>query len=160
MSSTVEKSVEVAVPIRVAYNQWTQFEDFPKFMKWVKEVRQIDPKKTHWTAEIGFKMMEWDADTIEQVPDTQISWRHTSGAPNEGSVHFTPLGADRTRVTARITYQAESILQHVADSLGLMSSHIQGDLDCFKTFIEGRGSETGGWRGEIHSGEVQANKTS
>src|SRR3954463_10669288 len=100
MSSTIEKSVEVDVPVRVAYNQWTQFEEFPHFMQGIKEVRQVNDKKTHWVAEVGFKEKEWDADIVEQTPDTRIAWRNTTGAANVGIVDFLPIGEGRTKVTA------------------------------------------------------------
>ena len=156
MASEVEKSVEVNVPVRTAYNQWTQFEEFPRFMHGVKEVRQITDKKTHWVAEVGFKEKEWDADIVEQVPDQKVAWRNTTGAPNAGVVTFQPVGADRTKVTVRMTYHPESFVEQAGDFLGLVSHRVQGDLDRFKAFIEERGRETGGWRGEVHGGQVQA----
>ena len=143
------------VPVRVAYNQWTQFEDFPKFMEGIREVRQVTDKKMHWVAEVGFKEKEWDADIVEQVPDSRVAWRNTTGAPNAGVVTFQPLGADRTRVTARVTYHPESFVEQAGDFLGLVSNRVQGDLDRFKAFIEGRGAETGAWRGEIQGGQVK-----
>ena len=155
MASEVEKSVEVSVPVRVAYNQWTQFEEFPKFMHGVKEVRQVTDQKTHWVAEVGFKEKEWDADIVEQVPDQRVAWRNTTGAANAGVVTFQPVGADRTRVTVWMTYHPESFVEQAGDFLGLVSGRVQGDLDRFKAFIEERGRETGGWRGEIHGGQVQ-----
>ena len=154
MSSEIEKSVEVNVPVRTAYNQWTQFEEFPRFMSGIKEVRQITDKKTHWVADVGFKEKEWDADIVEQTPDRRVAWRNTSGAPNAGVVTFEPIGADRTRVTARMTYHPEGFVEQVGDFLGVVSNRVQGDLDRFKTFIESRGTETGAWRGEIHGGQV------
>ncbi len=156
MSSEIEKSVEVNVPVRVAYNQWTQFEDFPKFMSGIKEVRQVTDKTTHWVAEVGFKEKEWDADIVEQVPDSRIAWRNTTGAPNAGVVTFQSLGADRTKVTARITYHPESFVEQVADFVGVVSNRVQGDLDRFKAFIAGRGGETGAGRGEIRGGQVKS----
>jgi len=160
MSSTIEKSVEVDVPVRVAYNQWTQFEEFPHFMQGIKEVRQVNDKKTHWVAEVGFKEKEWDADIVEQTPDTRIAWRNSTGAPNAGIVDFLPLGEGRTKVTARITYHPESFVEQVGDFLGVMSNRVQGDLDRFKTFIEQQGRESGAWRGEIHGGQVQQGSSS
>ena len=155
MSSEIEKTVEVNVPVRTAYNQWTQFEDFPRFMSGIKEVRQVTDKKTHWVADVGFKEKEWDADIVEQVPDSRVAWRNTTGAPNAGVVTFEPVGADKTRVTAKITYHPESFVEQVGDFLGVVSNRVQGDLDRFKAFIEERGRETGAWRGEIHGGQVK-----
>ena len=156
MASTIEKYVEVDAPLRAVYNQWTQFEEFPMFMDGIKSVTQISPNKTHWVADIGFKEKEWDADIVEQTPDTRIAWRNTTGAENAGIVSFQSLGADRTKVTARITYHPETFVEMVGDFLGVVSNRVQGDLDRFKEFIEQRGHETGGWRGEIHGGEVQS----
>jgi len=156
VSSTIEKSIEVDVPVRVAYNQWTQFEEFPHFMQGIKEVRQVNDKKTHWVAEVGFKEKEWDADIVEQTPDTRIAWRNTTGAPNAGIIDFLPVGEGRTKVTARITYHPESFVEQVGDFLGVVSNRVQGDLDRFKTFIEQRGRESGAWRGEIHGGQVHS----
>lgn len=155
MASEIEKSVEVNVPVRTAYNQWTQFEEFPRFMEGIKEVRQITDRKTHWVAEVAFKDKEWDADIIEQVPDQKVAWRNTTGAQNAGMVSFQPLGADRTKVTVQMTYHPESFVEKVGDFLGVVSNRVQGDLERFKAFIEDRGRETGAWRGEIHGGQVQ-----
>ena len=154
MASEIEKSVEVNVPVRAAYNQWTQFEEFPRFMQGVKEVRQVTDKKTHWVAEVGFKEKEWDADIVEQVPDSRIAWRNTTGAPNAGVVTFQPLGADRTKVTVRMTYHPETFVEKAGDFVGVVSGRVQGDLDRFKEFIEKRGQETGAWRGEIEQHNV------
>jgi len=155
VSHTIEKSIEVNVPVRVAYNQWTQFEDFPKFMSGIKEVKQVSDKKTHWVASVGFKEKEWDADIVEQTPDTRIAWRNSTGAPNAGIINFVPVDGGKTKVTAHITYHPESFLEQVGDFLGVVSHRVQGDLDRFKTFIESQGRETGAWRGEIHAGKVE-----
>jgi len=156
MSSTVEKSVEVNVPVSTAYNQWTQFEQFPRFMEGVKEVRQLDDKHLHWVAQVATQEKEWDAEILEQTPDRRISWRNTDGAYNEGIVDFLPIDGGKTKVTARISYEPSSILESVGDTLGFMSRRIQGDLDRFKEFIESRGGQqTGSWRGEIHKGQVE-----
>ena len=150
----VEKSIEVNVPIRTAYNQWTQFEEFPQFMEGVEQVRQLDDKRLHWKASISGKTEEWDAEITEQLPDQIVAWRSTSGAENSGMVTFAPLGADKTKVTVRIGYEPEGIVETVGDKLGFVDRRVQGDLDRFKEFIEGRGGATGAWRGEIHGGQV------
>src|ERR1044071_4276288 len=90
-ASTVEQSVEVDVPLRTAYNQWTQFEDFPRFMEGVREVRQTDDSHLHWRAQIGGKEVQWDAEITDQTPDQRIAWRSTSGPRNDGAVSFHPL---------------------------------------------------------------------
>src|SRR3712207_4999814 len=122
-------------------------------MQGVEQVQQLDNKRLHWRADIGFKDKEWDAEIVDQVPDQRISWRSISGAPNGGTVTFQPVGADRTQVTLRIDYAPEGLVENVGDSLGLVSRRVEGDLERFKQFIESRGSETGGWRGEIHRGQ-------
>ena len=150
----VEKSVEVDVPLRTAYNQWTQFEEFPRFMEGVKEVRQLDNKRLHWRAEVAGEKREWTAEITEQTPDRVVAWRSTSGKPNSGHVSFQPLdGGQRTRVTVRIGYEPEGVKENLADAVGAVGRRVKADLDRFKEFIESRGQETGAWRGEIH-GEV------
>ena len=150
----VEKSVDVDVPLRTAYNQWTQFEEFPRFMEGVKEVRQLDDKRLHWRAEVAGEKREWTAEITEQTPDRVVAWRSTSGKPNSGHVSFQPLdGGQRTRVTVRIGYEPEGAKEKLADAVGAVGRRVKADLDRFKEFIESRGRETGAWRGEIH-GEV------
>ena len=151
---TIEKSVEVDAPISTVYNQWTQFEEFPRFMEGVKEVRQLDDKRLHWHAEIAGKDKQWDAEIYRQEPDRAIAWRSTSGAENGGEVSFTPAGNNGTRVMLRMSYDPEGFLENVGDALGMVGMRVQGDLDRFKEFIESRGRETGGWRGEIRGGSV------
>jgi uncharacterized membrane protein len=153
--ASVEKTIEVNVPVRTAYNQWTQFEEFPQFMQGVEDVRQIDDKRLHWKAEIAGKVEEWDAEITDQVPDQRVAWKSTSGTENSGTITFAPVGADRTKVTAVIGYEPEGIVEKAGDKLGLVEHRVQGDLERFKSFIEGRGVETGAWRGEIHGGSVE-----
>jgi uncharacterized membrane protein len=153
--SHIEESIEVEVPVTTAYNQWTQFEDFPRFMEGVKEVRQLDDKRLVWRAEIGGKDVEWTAEITQQEPDRRIGWRSTSGAANAGSVTFAPLGPSRTRATLRLEYAPEGLQEKTGDALGLVRRRVAGDLERFKEFIEERGNATGAWRGEIRSGEVR-----
>lgn len=147
--ATIEKSIEVNVPVRVAYNQWTQFEDFPKFMEGVERVTQLDDKHLRWKAEIGGKTEEWSAEIDEQIPDKRVAWHSTSGAENDGIVTFNPLGPGKTEVKLHLEYDPEGLLENVGDKLGFVTRRIQGDLERFKEFIESRGSETGAWRGAI-----------
>jgi uncharacterized membrane protein len=150
----IEKSVEVKAPVNAVYNQWTQFEEFPRFMAGVKEVKQLDDTHVHWHAEIWGKDKEWDAEITEQVPDQKIAWRSISGdAPNSGSVRFEPLGADRTRVKLTMEYEPQGVIENVGDKLGVMSARVQNTVEDFKKFIENRGRETGGWRGEVRGGQ-------
>jgi uncharacterized membrane protein len=153
--NTVEKSIVVDVPVRTAYNQWTQFEDFPQFMQGVEQVRQEGDAHTHWRANIAGKTVEWDADITEQTPDQRVSWRSTTGAHNAGTVSFQPDGADRTRVTLSLEYVPEGFFETVGSALGFVEARVQGDLERFKEFIESRGGETGAWRGEIHGSQVE-----
>jgi uncharacterized membrane protein len=150
-----EESVEVDVPMRTAYNQWTQFEAFPQFMEHVEEVRQLDDKRLHWRASIAGKTVEWDAEITDQTPDRRIAWRSTSGPKNGGAVLFDRLDADRTRVTVRVDYDPEGIAENLASAFGVIAGQIKADLKRFKHFIESRGVETGAWRGEIHGQEVK-----
>jgi uncharacterized membrane protein len=153
--NTVEKSIVVNVPVRTAYNQWTQFEEFPQFMEGVEAVHQEGDAHTHWKANIAGKDVEWDADITEQTPDERVSWRSTTGAHNAGTVSFQSEGADQTNVTLQLEYEPEGFFETVGSALGLVDSRVEGDLERFKTFIESRGQETGAWRGEIHGSEVE-----
>ena len=145
----IAKSITVNVPVSQAYNQWTQFEDFPHFMEGVKEVKQLDDKRLHWKAEIGGKTEEWDAEITEQIPDQRIAWRSTSGAKNSGVITFSAQGENETVVNLEVEYEPEGMIESVGDLLGLVSARVSGDLNRFKDFIETRHSATGGWRGEI-----------
>jgi uncharacterized membrane protein len=147
--ATVTKTVDVNVPVRVAYNQWTQMESFPQFMEGVKEVHQLDDKHMHWVAEVGGKRQEWDAEITEQLPDDRIAWTSTGGDYNAGVVTFHYLDENSTRVTLQLDYEPQGALETVGSALGFMDRRVQGDLDRFKKFIESQGHETGAWRGEI-----------
>ncbi|HLH21771.1 MAG TPA: SRPBCC family protein [Chloroflexota bacterium] len=145
----IEKHIDVDVPVRTAYNQWTQFESFPRFMEGVEEVRQLDDSHLHWRASIGGKTEEWDAVITEQIPDERIAWRSTSGAQNAGAVTFHRLGDHQTRVMLQLEYDPEGFTENVGNALGFMERRVDGDLHRFKDFIEGRGVATGAWRGTI-----------
>ena len=145
----VEKSVDVQVPVRTAYNQWTQFEEFPQFMEGVKEVRQLDDTRLHWVADIAGKTEEWEARITEQTPDQRVAWTAESGSMNAGVVTFHKIDDDQTRVMLQIEYDPKGVVETAGDALGFVSRRIEGDLGRFKEFIEERGRETGGWRGEV-----------
>ncbi len=153
--ATIEKSILVDVPVRIAYDQWTQFESFPKFMDGVKEVRQLDDKHLYWHADLAGKDVTWNAEITEQVPDKRISWHSTSGARNDGTVSFQPEGSDRTRVTLGLDYDPQGVTEDVGSAVGVPSRTVEGDLKRFKDYIESRQSPTGGWRGEIHGGREE-----
>jgi len=149
---TIEETIEVEVPVRTAYDQWTQFEEFPRFMEGVEEVTQLDDTHVRWRASIGGDTEEWDAEITEQQPDQRVAWKATDGKQNAGVVTFQPLGAERTRVIVRMDWEDEGMLEKAGSMLGFDSRRVQGDLERFKELIEGRGHETGAWRGEVHEG--------
>lgn len=154
MTTKVEKTITVNVPASTAYNQWTQFEDFPEFMGGVKHVEQLDDKRLHWVAEIGGVKREWYANILEQRPDEKIAWAATEGATNAGAVYFSPAGAGHTSVTLELEYEPEGVLERVADRFNIVEKQAESDLEKFKTFIESRNDETGAWRGEVEGQTV------
>jgi uncharacterized membrane protein len=147
--ATIEKHIDVEVPVRAAYNQWTQFEEFPRFMEGVLEVRQLDDRHLHWRANIGGQEKVWDAEITEQIPDDRTAWRARSGATHAGGVTFHRISDGRTRIMLQLEYAPEGVVEKAADAFGVVSHRVEGDLLRFKEFIEQRGRETGGWRGEI-----------
>ena len=149
----IEEAIVVEVPVSTAYNQWTQFEEFPKFMEGVESIKQIDDTRLHWVAEIGGKREEWDAEIVEQVPDRKIAWRALDGHQNSGTVTFEPLGDNQTRVNVVIEHETEGLTETLGSALGMDSRKVKGDLERFKELVESRGVETGAWRGEVEQGE-------
>jgi len=147
--SVIVKSIELNVPVKTAYNQWTQFEEFPKFMEGVEQVKQIDDKRLHWKANIGGKTEEWDAEITEQIPDQRVAWTSKGGAMNAGLVTFSPLGDAKSKLTLEMEYVPNGAVEKMGDALGLVTKRIEGDLNRFKDFIESRGRETGAWRGTV-----------
>jgi uncharacterized membrane protein len=147
--ATIEKSIDVQVPVRTAYNQWTQFEEFPQFMEGVKEVRQLDDTHLHWVATVGGKTQEWNARITEQTPDQRVAWTAETGSMNAGVVTFHKLDEGQTRVMLQLDYDPEGLVETAGDALGFVSRRVEGDLGRFKEFIEERGRETGSWRGEV-----------
>ncbi len=149
--ANVEKSIEIEAPIDAAYNQWTQFEEFPRFMEGVEKVTQLDDKRLHWIASIAGQRKEWYSRITEQVPDSRIAWTSEGGTYTSGVVTFHRLDENRTKVMLQMDYDPEGFIEQAGDKLGFVSRQVQGDLDRFKTFIEERGQETGAWRGTITS---------
>lgn len=147
--SNIEKSIDVNVPVHTAYNQWTQFEEFPRFMEGVEEVKQLDEKRLHWRANVGGKEKQWDATITEQIPDERIAWRNTTGTTNAGVVTFHRINDNTTRIMLQLDYDPEGVVENVGDMIGVVSHRVQGDLQRFKEFIEQRGTETGAWRGKV-----------
>jgi len=150
----IEQSIEVDVPVREAYDQWTQFESFPQFMEDVESVRQVDDSHLHWVASVGGKTQAWDAEITEQVPDRRIAWRSTSGDGNAGAVGFQRIIEERTQVTLTMDVKPDGVVETVGTAVGLTGAMVRGDLERFKSFIEERHQPTGSWRGEIKGGDV------
>jgi uncharacterized membrane protein len=150
----LQKSIEVDRPLDQVYNQWTQFEEFSRFMEGVKSVKQLDDTRLHWAAEIGGKEKEWTAKIIEQIPDHRIAWESESGEFTSGVVSFQSLGPNRTRVTLEISYDPKGFVENAGDTIGVVSRRVENDLKRFKEFIENRGQETGAWRGTIREGHT------
>lgn len=148
--STVTESVDVNVPVRNAYNQWTQFEEFPHFMDGVQEVRQLDETHTHWKTKIGGVEREFDAEITEQLPDERVAWKATNGEKQAGVVTFHRLDEDTTRVTVQMDFDPQDMVAKAGAALGVVDRKVKGDLKRFKDFIERRGgTETGEWRGQV-----------
>ncbi len=154
MTTKVEKSITVDVPINTAYNQWTQFEDFPQFMGGVTKVEQLDDKRLHWVAEISGVKREWNATILEQRPDEKIAWAATEGATNAGAVYFQSAGPNSTSVRLELEYEPEGLVEKVGDKLKIVEKQAESDLEKFKKFIEGQDTATGAWRGDVEGQTV------
>jgi uncharacterized membrane protein len=144
-----EESVEVDVPVTTAYNQWTQFEEFPRFMEGVQEVRQLTDTSTHWKVEIVGIHREFDADITEQHPDERIAWRSTDGPTHAGVVTFHKLSDTRSKVMLQLDIDTDGFAEKTGEALGIVGRRIKGDLVRFKEFVESRHAETGAWRGDV-----------
>ena len=147
--TTVTKSIDVAVPVRTAYNQWTQFESFPRFMDGVESITQTDDRHLHWRTKIGPTVREFDTEITEQHPDERVAWKSTAGPQHAGVVTFHRLGDQQTRVTIQPEWQPDGLTERAGSALNADDRQVKADLQRFKTFIESRGQETGGWRGDI-----------
>ncbi|WP_433295170.1 SRPBCC family protein [Actinoplanes sp. CA-030573] len=147
--STVTESVDVDVPVRTAYNQWTQFEEFPRFMDGVQEIRQLDETHLHWRTEIAGVKREFDAEITEQLPDERVAWKSTEGEKQAGVVTFHRLDDAHTRVTVQMDFEPQDAVEKAGSALGLIDHRVKGDLRRFKEFIEAQGSESGAWRGQV-----------
>jgi uncharacterized membrane protein len=142
--SNIEESIEVGVPVRTAYNQWTQFEEFPQFMEGVEEVRQVDDTHLHWRTKVAGKEKEFDAKVTEQVPDERVAWTSEQGAEHAGVVTFHRIEENRTRVMLQMDIEPDSVAEKVGDALGLAKKRVKGDLENFKQMLEARGEATEG----------------
>jgi uncharacterized membrane protein len=155
----IEKSIEVNVPVRTAYDQWTQFEEFPRFMEGVKSVTQMGERRLHWCAEVGGREKEWDAEIKEQVPDQKIIWAASDGTDNAGIVTFASAPEGRSSVTLNMSYDPDGMLETIGDKLGFMSRRVQGDLERFRDFVEQRGVATGAYRETLQNPNVPGGHT-
>jgi uncharacterized membrane protein len=150
--AAIQEEIEVAVPVATAYNQWTQFEEFPRFMEGVDEVRQLDDTLLHWAATVAGKHAEWDAKILEQQPDRRIVWESVDGKHTRGTVSFEEVAPDRSRIRLQMSYTAEGVTEKVGSAIGLDIRRIRGDLQRFRDLIEAEQVATGSWRGEIKDG--------
>ena len=151
--SNIEESIEVSVPVSTAYNQWTQFEEVPRFMEGVESIRQVDDTHLHWKTKIAGVEREFDAEVTEQHPDHRIAWRSTSGATHAGVVTFHRIDDSTTRIMLQLDTEPEGVVEKAGDALGILKRRVTGDLGRFKELIEGRGTESGAWRGEVENPE-------
>jgi uncharacterized membrane protein len=153
----IEDSIEVQVPVQQAYNQWTQFEEFPEFMEGIQFVEQLDDTHVHWIAEIRGESREWTTEITEQEPDKKVAWKTIAGeVKNDGVVTFEPVAGGQARVNVQMDVEGESGAENVAgDLLGVVKSQVRADLERFKQLIETRDEETGAWRGEVRERETQ-----
>jgi uncharacterized membrane protein len=151
--ASITESIEVNVPVTTAYNQWTQFEEFPQFMEGVESVSQLDDTHLRWVAEAGGKRHEWEAEITEQRPDERVAWKAVEGHGNAGVVTFHKLGDNETRVTVQMEHEAEGLMESLGSAVGADSRRVKGDLERFKNMLESRGAETGAWRGEVEQGD-------
>jgi uncharacterized membrane protein len=153
----IEESIEVQVPVRQAYNQWTQFEEFPEFMEGIESVQQLDDTHVRWVAEIRGESREWTTEIVEQQPDKKVAWKTIDGeVKNDGVVTFEQVADGETRVNVQMDVASESAAENVAgDLLGVVKGQVRGDLERFKQLIENRGKETGAWRGKVQGGEAK-----
>jgi uncharacterized membrane protein len=150
---SIHESIDVHVPARTAYNQWTQFDEFPNFMEGIKSVTQVDDTHLHWVAEVGGKEHAWTAEITEQRPDERVAWRAIEGHGTSGVVTFEPLGESETRVTVQMEHETDGIVEQLGSALGMDSRRVKGDLERFKELVESRGVESGAWRGEVEGGQ-------
>jgi uncharacterized membrane protein len=151
--TTVRETIEVEVPISTAYDQWTQFEEFPQFMEGVEQVRQLDDTRLRWTADIGGQHREWEAKIVDQQPDRRVAWTALEGTANAGTVEFAPISDTRTAVHLELDYAPEGLVEKAGAATGTVQRRAKKDLERFKDYIESRGVETGAWRGRVEGGQ-------
>lgn len=147
--STIRETIEVGVPVRTAYDQWTQFETFPRFMEGVERITQVTDTRSHWETNIAGVHREFDAEITRQEPDRVIAWTSLEQPRQAGTVWFEPVDGDRTKIELEMEFEPEGAAENVGDKLGIVKRRVKGDLERFREFIEARGHETGAWRGEV-----------
>lgn len=150
--TSVQETLEIDVPVRQAYDQWTQFESFPNYMEGIEEVQQLSDTEARFRGKVGGVERTWTARIVEQVPDERIQWRSIDGAPNGGTVLFEPLDGKRTKVTLMLDYEPQGAVEKAGDAMGLLKHRVKSDLKNFKIYIEERREPEGQWRGEVHGG--------
>jgi uncharacterized membrane protein len=147
----IEETIDINVPVTTAYNQWTQFEEFPEFMEGIESVKQLDDTHLLWSAEIGGKKETWKAEITEQHPDHRVAWKAVEGRENAGVVTFHRLDEGSTRVAVQMDWEPDGIAETAGAAIGSDSRRVQGDLERFKELIEGRGTESGAWPGDVEN---------
>ncbi len=152
MTTIIERSITVGAPLSTVYNQWTRFEEFPRFMSGIEQVTQVEDDQLQWVANIGGVRRQWKAQVLEQVPDQKVAWAATEGATNAGSVTFEDAGSGQTIVHLRLEYDPEGFLENVGDKLHVVHRQTEQDLQHFKSYMESHGRETGAWRGAVNEG--------
>lgn len=150
--AVIDQTIDVKVPLHTAYNQWTQFEDFPRFMEGVEQVHQLNETTLEWRAKVAGVEKSWRARIVEQVPDQRVTWVSIGGARNDGTVSFASLGPGTTRVNLLLEVEPEGPAEQAGTALGVLRNRVKGDLERFRDFIEARGTESGAWRGEVREG--------
>lgn len=149
--TTIEQSIEVRVPVRTAYDQWTQFASFPAFMGGVERVDQIDDTHTHWVTKVDGVTREFDATITEQHPDERVAWKSDTGPTHAGVVTFHKLSDDATKVMLQLEHAPDGLAEKVGDKLGVVKRQVASDLERFKEFIESRSASSGSWRGDVRA---------
>ena len=151
----IEQTIDVDVPVREAYDQWTQFESFPAFMQDVESVKQVDDSHLHWVAVVAGERKEWDAEIVEQEPDRVVAWRSTGGLGNRGRGEFQPIDSGAgTRVSVEMDYETDGMKESLGSFVGLDEGQVEQDLERYRELVEARQAPTGAWRGTIEGGEV------
>ncbi len=146
----IQESVDVDVPVRTAYDQWTQFESFPQFMSGVDSITQTDDTHSRWVTTVAGVTREFDTEITEQHADERIAWKSTTGdTQHAGVVTFHRLSDSTTRVMIQIDWEPEGLVEKAGAAVGVDDHRVKADAKRFKAFIEKRGTETGEWRGDV-----------